>query len=94
MPLTIRTRAQARRWRYSHGEMMSRMPDRGGAVHHARRPLDAVLLLGAGIGPSPNHMLVGRSTIYQYDITSIFDRPDSYCNGFARDLEPARGSGR
>ena len=52
-PLAIRTRAQARRWRYSHGEMMSRMPDRGGDAHRARRPFGALLLSGPCIGLPP-----------------------------------------
>src|SRR5258708_43203 len=53
IPLAMRTPAQARRWRYSHGEIMRRMPDRGGDAHHARRPFGAVLSLGAFIGMPP-----------------------------------------
>lgn len=49
IPALMRTRAQTRRWRYSHGLMMRRMPDRGGDAHHPRRPLGAVLSLGAFI---------------------------------------------
>jgi hypothetical protein len=37
----------------SHGEIMRRTPDRGGAAHHPRRPFGAVLSLGAYIGMPP-----------------------------------------
>jgi hypothetical protein len=48
-PEAIRTPAQARRWRYSHGEIMSRRPVRGGDVHHPRRPFRAALSFAAFI---------------------------------------------
>jgi len=47
IPPAMRTPAQARRWRYSQGEIMRRRPDRGGDAHHPRRPFRAVLSLGA-----------------------------------------------
>jgi hypothetical protein len=72
MPLAMRTLAQPRRWRYSHGEIMSRRPDRGGDAHHPRRPSGAELLFGAFIGMPPVGGGVGHPTLYQYDIT--FDR--------------------
>jgi len=34
IPPAMRMPAKARRWGYSHGEIMRRMPDRGGDAHH------------------------------------------------------------
>jgi hypothetical protein len=70
MPLAMRNRAKPRRWRYSHGAIMSRMPDRGGDVHHVRRPFGAVLRFGACTGMSS---VDGDSMTYQYDITLMVD---------------------
>jgi hypothetical protein len=53
IPAPMRTPAQKRRWRYSHGAIMRCMPDRGGDAHHPRRPLGAVLSLDAFIGVTP-----------------------------------------
>jgi hypothetical protein len=43
MPPRIRRRAKVRRWRYSQGAMMRRMPARGGHAHHARKLFAAKL---------------------------------------------------
>ena len=45
-----RVAPEARRWRYSHGLIQRRAPDCVGDAHHPRRPLGAVLSLGAFIG--------------------------------------------
>jgi hypothetical protein len=52
-PPTIRMGPEARRWRYSHGAIARRSPDRGGDAHHPRRPFGAVLSLGVFIGMPP-----------------------------------------
>src|SRR5215469_10333420 len=67
----MRTAAKPRRWRYSHGAMMRRMPDRGGDAHHPRRPLRAVLSLCAFIGMPPVAVASAIRSIYQSDITLI-----------------------
>src|SRR6185437_8205377 len=59
-PLLMRTPAQKRRWRYSHGEIMRRMPDRAGDAH-SRGSSGAVLSLGAFIGMPPMTCGTGHS---------------------------------
>ena len=73
-PEAMRTRANARRWRYSNGQIMRCMPDRGGDAHHPRRPFGAVLSFGSFIGMPLVSCGVGRPITYQYDITLIDDR--------------------
>src|ERR1700733_1466960 len=69
--LAMRTRAKPRRWRYSQGAMMSRIPDRGGDVHRERRPFGAGLLSGACIRMPPVGCRSVASMTYQDDITLI-----------------------
>jgi hypothetical protein len=85
-----------RRWRYSHGEIMSRMPGSRGDVHHRRRPFGAVLLFGGCIGMFPVGCDVGHSIVHQYDITLMvvakgpWQRPD-WGYGCARDVPDRPG---
>ena len=63
IPVAMRTRAQARRWRYSHGAIMRRMPDRGEMPTtradlperccHSVRTWDVSCGLGARAPPMP-----------------------------------------
>ena len=71
IPAVMRARPNARRWRYSNGQIMRRMPDRGGDAHHPRRPLGPVLSFCAFIGILPVNCGVGYPTTYKNDITLI-----------------------
>src|ERR1700722_17624817 len=68
-------RLRARGWRYAIGLMRRRMPVRGGDAHHARRPLAAVLSLGAFIGMLPVGFDVKRRVAvlkcYHLDIRAV-----------------------
>ena len=79
IPAPMRTPAQKRRWRYSHGAIMRCMPDRGGDAHHPRGPFGAVLSLGACIGMPPVGCGVGHPVTYQNDITLIGGSQERQC---------------
>jgi hypothetical protein len=63
-PMAVRTRAQARRWRYSHGAIMRCMPDREGVPqrHQVVVELGAVWSFCAFIGILPVSCGVGYPT--------------------------------